>query len=131
MFRSGACDSHICTSGVNGGLLDGSGNSQAWSTCNNLNFANHTDGRVPEKWELKSLSKCTDGTTPLDGTWCGSGNYTSPTIDTNLFPNFPNIFFWTSTSYAGNSDFAWYVGFHIGNVNGSNKDAPRAVLCLR
>jgi hypothetical protein len=131
MFQYCDADDDSCNGGVSGNALDGSGNSQAWDTCNDLVYAGSSDWRVPNKDELKSLIKCTDGTTPGDGGNCGAGNYTSPTIDTSLFPDFPSNWFWTSASYAGLSDDAWYVSFDFGDVGGYFKAGTGSVLCIR
>jgi hypothetical protein len=120
-----------CNGGVDSGLLDGNGISQAWETCNDLVYAGSGNWRVPNKEELKSLVKCTDGTMPADNDYCGSGNYTSPAIDTSLFPDFPADWFWTSASYADNSDAAWLVAFPNGSIYYYNKDISRSVVCVR
>ena len=128
------CDEwdNSCNGGVDSGLLDGNGISQAWETCNDLVYAGSGNWRVPNKEELKSLVKCTDGTTPADNDYCGSGNYTSPAIDTSLFPDFPADWFWTSASYVADSGNAWYVDFFLGGyVANDDKDYSRSVLCVR
>ncbi len=127
------CDgnNNSCNGGVSGNLLDGGGNSEAWDTCNALDFAGQTDWRVPNKEELKGLIKCTDGTIPADLNSCASGNYTSPAIDTSFFSNFPSTYFWASASYAGGSTSAWHVGFTNGHISLYNKVYTGSVLCVR
>jgi hypothetical protein len=38
----------------------------------------------------------------------------NPYIDTDVFPTTPSSSFWSSSPYAGNSDYAWLVGFDDG-----------------
>ena len=52
--------------------------------------------------ELKALIKCSNGDV-VGGDYparCsdGDGDFTTPAINTNLFSNFPNTWFWTSAS---------------------------------
>jgi hypothetical protein len=131
------CDwnNNSCNGGVSDGLLDGGGNSEAWDTCNTLEFAGHTDWRVPTKEELGGLISCSNGHV-VDGDYparCsdGDGDFTTPAIDTSLFSNFSSTWFWTSASYADNSLGAWHVYFFDGNVYGYLKDTSRSVVCVR
>ena len=131
------CDAqdNSCNGGVSGNLLDGGGNSEAWDTCNTSEFAGHTDWRVPTKEELKGLISCSNGHV-VDGDYparCSDddGDFTTPAIDTTLFSNFPNTYFWTSASYVDNSFYAWSVGFNYGTIYGRSKDLSRSVVCVR
>ncbi|MBS0619575.1 MAG: DUF1566 domain-containing protein [Spirochaetes bacterium] len=74
-------------------LLNGTGTSAAYTSCNNLNstppggFAGKTTWRVPTKEELRSLVVCSNGpATPVaDNTTCTAGS-TNPAMNTSVFP---------------------------------------------
>ena len=125
-------DDNSCNGGVMGWVLDGNGSSDVWDTCNSLAYAGYTDWRVPNQEELTGLVACNDG--PLgypDRSSCGTGNFTSPTIDTELFPDFPITWFWTSDSHGSNSSNAWHVRFDNGDTEPYNKVNSKSVLCVR
>ncbi len=72
--------------------------------------------RVPNVKELRSLVNLAK---------------TSPAIDTAAFPNTPSDWFWTSTPYAGDADYAWIVVFYSGSVSNSNRYNGYAVRLVR
>lgn len=53
--------------------------------------------------------------------------YPGPTINTTWFPNTPGYLYWSSSPYVGDSNYAWGVGFHNGDVTGFNYGAVRLV----
>lgn len=59
--------------------------------------------RLPNVKELTSIS---------------DKNYAEPTIDSAVFPSTPSGDFWSSTPYAAYDNWAWYVSFMVGNVDG-------------
>lgn len=65
--------------------------------------AGATPWRVPNQFELSSLREraCTD-----------------PAVNTTWFPEAPASMTWTSSAYAGYSDFAWSVDFSYGYADG-------------
>lgn len=79
-------------------------------------FAGSSLWRLPNKKELASLveQRCV-----------------APAINARLFPNTPSNWFWLSSPYADNSDYAWGVDFHNGDVNGSYKDYAKYVRLVR
>ncbi len=84
----------------------------AVQACAELRLGGHDDWRLPTRTELLTL---------VDDTRC------SPAIDTDAFPNTPNTWFWTSTAYAGDKDYAWLVGFGNGGSSiGSRGSHGRA-----
>lgn len=106
-------------------------------------FAGHSDWRLPTISELASLRVCSSGrasdTINLPGGvttfgWC-SGDNSPPSLDTRLFPFtrlLPNdLYFWSASPYAGNSDRAWYVYFGFGDVDGLLKFLSYRVLLVR
>ena len=62
------------------------------------NFCGFNDGRVPTRQELEGLVHF---------------NETSPSIDSNYFPN-TNGSYWSASPSAANSILAWYVNFSVG-----------------
>ena len=82
---------------------------------NGLDLAGHKDWRLPTVQEL--------------GTIMDYSRY-NPAIDP-IFSNAKSSTYWSSTTYASNTNGAWYVGFSNGNVNGSNKSYGNYVRCVR
>lgn len=76
----------------------------------------HSDWRVPNIDELKSLVKKGVG---------------SPTIDTEHFPNTPASYFWSSSPSADFSSFAWSINFYNGSDGNSYKYSAEYVRLVR
>lgn len=74
---------------------------------NGTDYAGHSDWRVPNKNELASIVEL---------------RCYNPSINGVIFPNTPDSWFWSSSPYAHDSGYAWYVGFRYGYVSGSNKN---------
>ena len=68
---------------------------------NAMRLCGYSDWRLPSKDELLDLV--------VKGV--------SPTIDSNWFPNTQTGWYWTSSPYAGNASYAWYVDFSYGDVS--------------
>ncbi len=108
----------------NTGLMwqQGEGGQNTWedaiSYCENLSIAGYADWRLPNKNELNSI---------IDY------ELYDPAIDTNFFPDANASGYWSSTTYAVNSSYAWSVDFNYGDVNGydSNKSSNYYVRCVR
>lgn len=132
------CDAtnNSCNGGTDTGTLDGNGNSDAYAACNKLNTDNYagynTGWRVTTKNELKLLINCTDKSMPNDDGFCGSGNYTTPSIN-NLFSTSYEYRYWSASSYR--SYDAWGVDFSSGGVKFQFSTAGKAyryfVFCVR
>lgn len=92
----------------------------ALAYCEALEFAGHTDWRLPDVNELQSL---------VDYSRCG------PSIDTDAFPETEPAFYRTATTIAGTfCDQAWVVDFNLGYVDlyfGSQKSALQYVRAVR
>jgi hypothetical protein len=89
---------------------------EAISYCDDLSYAGKSDWRLPDLDELKSL---------LDPE---QEDYASD------FPDMPQYLFWSSTAYAGDTDYAWFVVFSGGPVNmrvGNKTETISNVRCVR
>lgn len=64
-------------------------------------FAGKTDWRLPTQKELQSI---------ID-----YATY-SPTVNSTVFPDTPNGYFWTNTNSKENSAYKWYVDFNSGKT---------------
>ena len=56
---------------------------------------------------------------------------TNPAIDTAAFPATPSNWYWTSSPYAGGSDYAWVVSFDDGGVGDLSRYLTRRVRLVR
>ena len=95
-------------------------------------YAGYRDWRVPTIEELRTLIYCSSGqpkTWNDTGESC-EGDYQRPTIYQPAFPNTPLLWYWSSSTYAGNPDKARLVNFLFGNVLADNKGSSLLVVRL-
>ena len=124
-----------------GSTCDGSASTYnfdgAQDAANDLNedggYGGHTDWRVPDKDELRTLVYCSSGDPEYfneSGSSC-NGSYDSPTIFTEVFPNTRSPLFWSASPYAGHSGYAWRVYFNDGHHLWSLKSLNGRVRLVR
>jgi len=89
----------------------------ALKKCENLAYAGFFDWRLPNVRELMSI---------MDYTACDS-----PRINTTYFPNTDNNYYWTSTTYAPDTAYAWFVDFNAYDNNGDDKLTDYYIRCVR
>lgn len=94
---------------------------EAWDYCANLDLDSLQDWRLPRIKELQSIFDY--------------GQLTPPAIEQVAFPNTDSSFYWSGTSYAGNSNNAWLIFFGISsglNIFNSGKANDNLfVRCVR
>lgn len=88
---------------------------EAANYINEQGLAGYNDWRVPTIEELRTLV--------IKGR--------SPATDTKYFPATPASFFWSSSPYANNSDYAWDIYFGNGYDYGSSKKDAEYVRLVR
>jgi hypothetical protein len=94
--------------------------------CKNFGLAEYSDWRLPTIDELKALLNITvgDGRTKIEK---NRHNY----LNNNGFRNLQSTDYWSASTYAGNTNKAWYVYMFSGNVYYANKDHYGYVLAVR
>lgn len=96
------------------------GNTITWASAlgwaNALNFAGHTDWRIPNIKEIMSIA-----------------DYSSynPALDASVFPNESNEWRWSSTTYKNIGTSAWYVNFYTGQIDYTSKALLKHVRAVR
>jgi len=88
---------------------------QAIAFCEELDFAEHDDWRLPNVKELQTI---------IDY------SRKSPCIDP-IFLNTVASAYWSGTTYLGNTDFAWYWWFANGNLSNGLKAGGARVMPVR
>ncbi len=124
-----------------GGACVGNAQEYAWSEAQEaiqaLNgrggYADCCDWRMPTKKELQTLVYCSNGRPKMwndTGKPC-EGDCESPTIHPLAFPNAPTEWFWSSSTYAYDLNYAWYVYFSLGGTYAGHKGDKRYVRLVR
>ncbi len=83
----------------------------ALSFCENLTYATYSDWRLPNSRELMSIVDYGEYN-PSVGKTAGTPTY---------FTNTKTSYYWSSTTYAYSTSYAWYVRFYVGRVGGNTK----------
>ena len=85
---------------------------------NDANYGGYSDWRLPT---IKELAYIVDYSIPYPG----------PEINTAYFPNTVSSFYWSSTTYASNADYAWGVYFGYGDGSPNYKNYSYYVRAVR
>ncbi|KAB2898864.1 MAG: DUF1566 domain-containing protein, partial [Dokdonella sp.] len=108
-----------CSEGQTGASCTGTASGMNWSAAlgaaQAATWAGHTDWRLPNINELRSLVE----------TGC-----INPSINTTMFPGTPNSFYWSSTTYPNVSN-AWNVYFGYGYPYANGKGNDQQVRLVR
>ncbi|PQJ95729.1 DUF1566 domain-containing protein [Chromatium okenii] len=109
-----------CSEGQTGSDCAGEATGMVWSealnAANNSHLGGYSDWRLPNVKELQALADY---------------SFSNPVIDTSYFPNTPNSWFWSSSSYANYSGYAWNIDFGIGNIYNSYQYSFNNVRLVR
>ena len=89
---------------------------QAKAYCENLALGGQSDWRLPTRNELQSIVNY---------------NAYNPAAFTAFFPDTVASDYWSSTTYAYGTDYAWIVSFGFGSVNGFSKTNGYYVRAVR
>jgi hypothetical protein len=102
-----------CSNGQNATSCSGSTSTLtlSWSSaityCEGLTLGSRSDWRLPNINELGSIIDYTKSSVI--------------TIDSTAFPNTQSYFYWSSSTYAQNTNYAWLVDFNYGNLSVNSK----------
>jgi hypothetical protein len=103
-----------CSAGLGttiGNCSTGSISSYNWSSaisyCEGLTLGGRSDWRLPNINELGSIIDYTKSS--------------NPSIDSTAFPNTQSDYYWSSSTYAQSTNYAWLVSFFNGYVYNYNK----------
>jgi len=105
----------VTTANYNAGNYFDTSGDTATTYCTNLSLGGYTDWRLPSKEELFGIVKST---------------VSNPSIS-NIFQHTVSSFYWSSTTYASASNFAWIVYFSNGTQDGLTKGTHYYVRCVR
>ena len=89
----------------------------ALSRCEGLSYGGHTDWRLPNAKELWSIAFLEPGNAPY--------------INQTAFPGTVSNYYWSSTTYPHNTDYALHVRFNYGYLSSGNKATSYYVRCVR
>ncbi|RUM62395.1 MAG: DUF1566 domain-containing protein [Sulfurimonas sp.] len=85
--------------------------------CEALDFANSQEWRVPNINELFSIVHM---------------EHAFPSINTDIFKNIvPRYYYWSSTTFAGNTNFVWNIYFGYGHESTCTRNHRYYVRCVR
>ena len=86
------------------------------TAANSASHRGQADWRLPNRTELESLVQI---------------NAASPAIDGTYFPATPSNWYWTSTTFAPDPAFAWFVDFYDGYTNADYETGTNHVRLVR
>lgn len=84
------------------GTVSGYGWEEALKACNDLDFAERTDWRLPNIKELQSIVYYHE--------------YFTPSINQRVFPSTISDHYWSSTNHINSDNLVWTIDFQYGNA---------------
>ena len=84
--------------------------------CEDLDFANQSDWRLPTIEELYSITDQRKSSAPF--------------VD-SMFENVENSWYWSITKYNSNPSNSWLVSFNYGNDSNGGQSYSNYVRCVR
>jgi hypothetical protein len=111
-----------CSLGQNwdGSTCTGSASTYTWQQAlqhaESNSFASYSDWRLPNRKELRSIV---------------AYDRHSPAINSNIFPNTPSSRYWSSSPYAYNSAYAFFVLFNYGYDGSAYRDYNYVLRLVR
>jgi len=107
-----------------GARVDGNGTEAFINTLNAQHFGGYSDWRMPTVKELDLLA--------IRGMYRGSDtSMHGPAIDTTWFPCTLPSCYWSSTTWADYTGYAWYVNFYRGGSDSDPKSSYKSVRAVR
>lgn len=119
-----------CSEGSSGINCDKEPTSFKWQAAmdhvKGISFAGYSDWRLPTKEELDTLVFCSKGRVSkmirihngnrqvVYSGKCKGKEYAKPTIIKEIFPNTPDIWYWTSSEFKNSDSGAWGINFSNG-----------------
>lgn len=85
------------------------------SKLNDMAYGGHTDWRLPNKDELRSIMDY---------------SHTAPAVNSEFFPNLPSDLYWTSVTYQMQPVFAWSLFSGLGSATAISKNSKRKVIAV-
>ena len=99
----------------NGGDIKSAKWTDAIAYCESLSLGDHDDWRLPNIYELRSIADRSRHDSAIDP----------------AFQHVASDGYWSSTTRADRTDYAWFVGFWSGGSNGYGKSHSNHVRCVR
>lgn len=97
-----------------------------------IRLCGYSDWRLPNKVELKSLINY-GATNTANWLMYGNGSSGAPACDGTCFANVPvsGSYYWSSSTFASSTDYAWVVNFNYGIVDADDKSLSFFVWPVR
>jgi len=105
------CDTNPDTNGGDQGACGSNDTEDFIDALNSASFGGYTDWRLPTIKELKTLV---------------DRSRIHPVVNSTVFPQTVSSHYWSSTTYAYSTDYAWRVSFYDGYDGSSNSSSNKS-----